>query len=256
MKNVININNIIIGDQIPKICVPIVEANKKDILTSANEIIKNKADIVEWRADFYKDVECIKKVLEILSELKHILKSIPILFTFRTKNEGGQLNISKVEYIELLKQVIYSKQVNLIDIELFMGDDILKQLLEIAHKNNVYVISSNHDFNKTPPKQEIINRLLKMQQLNADIPKIAVMPKNKADVLQLLSATNEFVEKYADRPIITMSMGKYGMISRLCGEIFGSCITFGAVQKVSAPGQINLKDLRIVMEIIHNSQIN
>ena len=48
--------------------------------------------------------------------------------------------------------------------------------------------------------------------------KIAVMPQNKRDVLTLLSATEEMVTDYADRPIITMSMAGTGVISRLCGK--------------------------------------
>ena len=60
-----------------------------------------------------------------------------------------------------------------------------------------------------------------MQDMNADIPKIAVMPQNKKDVLTLLAATEEMTTTYADRPIITMSMAGTGVISRLCGEVFG-----------------------------------
>ena len=90
---------------------------------------------------------------------------------------------------------------------------------------------SNHDFFKTPSKEEIISRLCAMQEKGADIPKIAVMPQSKKDVLTLLSATNEMVEEHANRPIITMSMAATGVISRLAGEVFGSCLTFGAAQK-------------------------
>ena len=64
----------------------------------------------------------------------------------------------------------------------------------------------NHDFAKTPEKDEIVRRLRKMQSLDADIPKIALMPTCKRDVLTLLEATLEMSEQYADRPIITMSM--------------------------------------------------
>mgnify|MGYP002231440565 CR=1 FL=1 len=46
--------------------------------------------------------------------------------------------------------------------------------------------------------------------MNADIPKIAVMPQNKKDVLTLLAATEEMATNYADRPIITMSMAGTG----------------------------------------------
>ena len=82
-----------------------------------------------------------------------------------------------------------------------------------------------------------------MQDMNADIPKIAVMPQNKKDVLTLLAATEEMTTNYADRPIITMSMAGTGVISRLCGEVFGSSMTFGAAKKASAPGQMGVNDL-------------
>ena len=92
-----------------------------------------------------------------------------------------------------------------------------------------------------------------MQELGADIPKIAVMPQNKKDVLILLSATREMSEEHADRPIITMSMAGTGVISRLCGEVFGSALTFGAAGKASAPGQMGVEDLKTVLELLHKS---
>ena len=92
-----------------------------------------------------------------------------------------------------------------------------------------------------------------MQELGADIPKIAVMPQNKKDVLTLLAATDEMASEYADRLIITMSMSGTGVISRLCGEVFGSALTFGAVGKVSAPGQMGIEDLTTVLGLLHKS---
>ena len=61
------------------------------------------------------------------------------------------------------------------------------------------------------------------------------------------------VSEYADRPIITMSMAGTGLISRLCGEVFGSALTFGVVVKASAPGQMNAADLNTVLNLIHES---
>ena len=92
-----------------------------------------------------------------------------------------------------------------------------------------------------------------MQDMNADIPKIAVMPQSKRDVLTLLAATEEMVTDYADRPIITMSMAGTGVISRLCGEVFGSSMTFGAAEKASAPGQIGVNDLSAMLTLLHSS---
>ena len=121
------------------------------------------------------------------------------------------------------------------------------------HGYGVKVVGSNHDFYKTPSQEEIVDRLRKMQELGADLPKIAVMPRNKRDVLTLLLATEEMSRKYADRPIITMSMAGTGVISRLCGEVFGSALTFGAAEKASAPGQMGVNELETVLRLLHRS---
>ena len=126
-------------------------------------------------------------------------------------------------------------------------------MVKTAHGRGVKVIASNHDFQKTPEKEEIVSRLCRMQELGADIPKIAVMPRNKKDVLTLLAATEEMASVHADRPIITMSMAGAGVISRLCGEVFGSALTFGSAGKASAPGQMKAEDLRTVLELLHNN---
>ena len=139
------------------------------------------------------------------------------------------------------------------DVELFNEEKNVKTILDTAKEHGVYVIMSNHDFEKTPAKEEIVSRLRKMQEYGADIPKIAVMPKSVDDVITLLDATNTMKTQYADRPIITMSMGGTGVISRLAGEVFGSAFTFGAGKEASAPGQIPVAELRKVLEILHGS---
>ena len=137
--------------------------------------------------------------------------------------------------------------------ELFTGDEIVKDVVKTAHENDVKIVMSNHDFFKTPSKEEIINRLCKMQDLDADLPKIAVMPNTSEDVVTLLAATEEMSTKYAKQPIITMSMGSLGLVSRLSGETFGSAITFGAARKTSAPGQISVDKLALILEVMHQS---
>ena len=142
---------------------------------------------------------------------------------------------------------------DIVDVEAFTGDTCVEKVIKTAHECGVKVIASNHDFRKTPSKEELIARMRKMQELGADIPKIAVMPQSTEDLLTLLSATEEMRRCYADRPVITMSMAGTGVLSRMCGEVFGSALTFGAAGKVSAPGQIDVEELRTVLEIIHKS---
>lgn len=210
-------------------------------------------DIIEWRVDFFEEVEKVSKVLGALTEIRAILSEIPLVFTFRTVKEGGEKQLGQEEYKALYKAVLAVRMVDIIDLELFTSEEDVKELIELAHSQQVYVIVSNHDFQKTPSKDEIISRLRKAQEIGGDLPKIAVMPNSPEDVLTLLAATLEMNEKYADRPIITMSMAGKGMISRLAGEVFGSALTFGAAKKTSAPGQLPVAQLRDFLSILHNS---
>ena len=251
--NTVKVRNIEIGAGIPKICVPIVGVTREEILAAAETIKSTKADVVEWRVDWYEDIFDFAKTEETMKALREVLGETPILFTFRTSKEGGEKSIETETYVELNQNAAKTGLVDLVDVEAFTGDDAVKAVVETAHANGVKVIASNHDFHKTPAKDEIVSRLRKMQELGADIPKIAVMPQNKKDVLTLLSATEEMESEYADRPIITMSMSGTGVISRLCREVFGSALTFGAVGKVSAPGQMGIEDLTTVLGLLHKS---
>lgn len=251
--NTVKIKNIEIGSGMPKICVPIVAVSKEDILKEAEYIKTIKADIVEWRADWFENVFDIEKVKEVLSDLSNILGDTPLLFTFRTKKEGGEKEIELEFYAQLNIAAANTEFVDMVDVEIFSGDAIVSTIIEAVHLAGKKIIASNHDFFATPDKNDIISRLVKMQNMGADISKIAVMPNSKKDVLTLLAATEEMVSEHATKPVVTMSMGGKGLISRLSGEVFGSAITFGAAKKASAPGQIAVAELYNVLDVIHQS---
>lgn len=251
--NTVKVKNIIIGEGIPKICVPIVGETIEKIIEEAKYLTTLDFDVIEWRVDFFEQVEDISQVKDALKEIRKLLAQTPLIFTFRSLREGGEKEISTSYYIELNRAIVQTGEVDLIDVELFNDEKVVKHLVEVAHDHNVYVIISNHDFHKTPNKEEIVARLRKGQELGGDIPKMAVMPTNTADVLTLLDATREMTEHYADRPIITMSMAGKGVISRLAGEIFGSALTFGAAKKASAPGQVAIDELKRALTLLHES---
>ena len=253
MSNYVEVRGIKIGAGVPKICVPIVGKTKEEILAAAKSFEGVAKDVVEWRVDWFEGVFDFAQVEDVLKELRPALGGTPILFTFRTSKEGGEKSILPADYAMLNERAAATGLVDLVDVEAFTGDDVVKEIIEAVHSYGVKVVASNHDFDKTPEKDELVRRLIKMQELGADIPKIAVMPQNKKDVLTLLAATEEMVSEHADRPIITMSMAGTGLISRLCGEVFGSALTFGAVGKASAPGQMNAADLNTVLHLIHES---
>lgn len=251
--NTVKVRNLELGAGIPAICIPNVGKTKDEIISLTRQYTGMHMDLMEWRVDWYEDVEDTDKVIDVLKSVREALGDLPLLFTFRTKKEGGVHEMDTEAYVSLNKAVAATGLADLIDVEIFTGDSIVKDMIDSIHENGTKVVASNHDFDKTPAKSDIVYRLRKMQDMNADIPKIAVMPQSKKDVLTLLCATEEMASDYADRPIITMSMAGMGSISRLSCEVFGSCLTFGSGSQASAPGQIGAKELYSVLHSVHNA---
>lgn len=252
MKTV-TVKKLVIGEGMPKIIVSLMGKDVDEVRSEALAYRDAQFDILEWRADHFTDVLSQPAVLAALGAIRDALPDTPLLCTFRSAQEGGEQAIPREAYLALNQIFVDSGCADMIDVELFTGDAEVQRLVTYAHQRNVRVVMSNHDFAKTPAGEEIIQRLRRMQTLDADIVKIAVMPQSKRDLLTLLSATLDMHEHYADRPVITMSMAKEGLISRLAGEVFGSAATFGAVKKVSAPGQISVQNLRTVLTLLHNA---
>ena len=80
------------------------------------------------------------------------------------------------------------------------------------------------------------------------------MPQSSADVLTLLEATVE-ARQIVNRPIVTISMGKLGLISRIAGSTFGSTFTFGSAGTASAPGQLDSVNLKNILDVLENGNI-
>lgn len=250
MSQSVKIGNLVLGEGIPKICVPIVGRTEEEVLELAADIMEHEPDIVEWRIDFLPDVLNTEKTTGTLKKLRAVLKETPLLVTFRTKGEGGEQSVSVEEYIGLYERIMETQAAEAIDVEAFFSEKILETLSEKAHGYGVSVIASNHDFAATPSEEEVKKRLRFMQEAGADVAKIAVMPQSQSDVLTLLSAT-EAIAGEGRTPVITMAMGGKGMVSRILGENFGSCLTFAMVGKASAPGQIPIGQLRTLLDTIH-----
>lgn len=252
MKKTVKLQNMVLGQGETKICVPItlneINQSKIDAEYIAEELCEC-VDMVEVRIDYYSGVKDTQKLTDALKGIKEILNDIPILCTFRSFKEGGEMSVSDEQYEKILMDCITCGEIDLLDLELFTERSLFEHILNAAHDKGIPVVVSSHDFSKTPEKDEIVGRLMLMERLGADIAKIAVMPRDREDVLILLSATS-IANTCMDIPVITISMGKTGAISRVSGQLFGSCMTFGVGKKASAPGQIDAKKLKEIMNCL------
>ena len=250
MQNAFEIKGIRIGDGRPVICVPVVASEKEMIIQNIKALTEQHTEMIEWRVDCFSEADDVEAVREVLESVKPFLTRTVFLFTFRTKQQGGSRRMEEWKILKLNETAAKSGCADLIDLEFFEATKPEKEIRRFQ-RMGVRIIASHHDFEETPDDRILHMLLEQMQQGGADVAKLAVMPQTPEDVVRLLKVTNDMKQKYPTLPVVTMSMGALGVVSRMAGEIFGSCITFGAVGETSAPGQIQANKLEDILEIIH-----
>ncbi|MFK4911866.1 type I 3-dehydroquinate dehydratase [Lactococcus petauri] len=223
-----------------KIVVPVLPTTVAEV-QELNVEKYRKADIIEWRADFLGDIESILQAAPFIFEK---FKDFSLLFTVRTANEGGNISISKKDYVTLLKKVAKFDP-DYIDIEYFSYRKALPQLLEFKEK----IVLSYHNFFESPT--DLTARMMKMQREETGFVKVAIMAQRECDVLDLLQITRDFTMEYGPK-FIGIAMGELGKVSRVAGGLTGSVWTFVALDKEegSAPGQLTLPQMLDVLDAL------
>jgi len=137
-----------------------------------------------------------------------------------------------------------------VDIDIFLKGNYRSRLIELSRKNNVKVIFSFHDYEKTPSIDELKNHIELGFQNAADVVKIACFANSYSDTARILSLYND------SRPIIALSMGEKGKISRTLALVYGAPFTFGYPKNISntAPGQLSIKELYESVEVLRGAE--
>lgn len=250
-KKAVRINNMTIGEGMPKICVPVMGATLDELLAHTQRAVKTGPDFLEWRADSCPAIQEKGTAGKILSEIKKTAGPLPLLFTFRSAPEGGQRAVTPQEYERLNREAAGSGKADLIDVEVMMDGLDSGRLISEIHGEGCAVIASHHCFDETPEDGRLREIFEVLEQSGADILKLAVMPHSRQDVVRLINITQEMITA-SSRPVITMSMGPLGTVTRISGESFGSCVTYASAGEASAPGQLPAREVRMIQEILHN----
>jgi 3-dehydroquinate dehydratase-1 len=250
----VKIRDVVIGEGRLKTIVPITGTTADEAIAQARTIgASAQTDVAEFRVDFLDIALDAGQLAALGPQIAEQLHGKPLIVTFRTHAEGGNKAIADPDYALLYETLLKAHFADLIDVEMFRSESVVRRLVAAAHEAGVFVVMSSHDFSATPPAAELVARLRRQQELGADVLKLAMMPRDPGDVLELLGATWEMASRYAERPMMTMSMGGTGVVSRLAGEIFGSAMSFGMIGRASAPGQVEVDRLAGVVNLIHGS---
>ncbi|VPS34817.1 3-dehydroquinate dehydratase, (3-dehydroquinase) (type I DHQase) [Streptococcus pneumoniae] len=197
------------------------------------------ADIIEWRADYLPK----EAILQVAPAIFEKFAGRELVFTLRTRSEGGELDLSPEEYIHLIKEVAQFYQPDYIDFEYYSYKDVFEEMLDFPN-----LVLSYHNFQETP--ENMMEILSELTILNPKLVKVAVMAHTEQDVLDLMNYTRGFKTLNPEQEYVTISMGKVGKVSRITADVTGSSWSFASLDEVSAPGQISLASMKKIREIL------
>ncbi|MEQ1516309.1 MAG: type I 3-dehydroquinate dehydratase [Usitatibacteraceae bacterium] len=232
------------------ICTALAGRTASALQAELRAILPKRPDFIEWRVDFFDGIADLSEVLTVAKSIRAGAGDIPIIFTRRAQHEGGEaIGISEESVVAMYEAVCASGAVDFIDYELSQPKESRARLRSISRAHDVQMIMSYHNFGTTPSLTEIVAKLTAAETEGADVGKVAVMPNTPHDVLLLLEATLAADESLRI-PLITMSMGERGAVTRVCGWQYGSVLTFAAGERSSAPGQLPIEELRQAMKTL------
>ena len=198
------------------------------------------ADIIEWRADFLPK----EAILQVAPAIFEKFAGRELLFTLRTRAEGGEIDLDSAEYVQIIKDVAQLYQPEYIDFEYFSHKDVFEEMLDFPN-----LVLSYHNFQETP--ENMMEILSELTSLNPKVVKIAVMAHTEQDVLDLMNFTRGFKTLNPEQEYVTISMGKMGKVSRITSDVTGSSWSFASLDEASAPGQISLSSMKKIREILN-----
>lgn len=251
MKTV-RMGSVILGKGAPKICVPVMGSDMEQIRRAACEACAAGAEIIELRIDSLSAMPAIEEAKAACLAVRESAAGIPLLFTQRTARDGGAGSPDADAYEALLTEMVKSRLCEAIDCELSAGEAAFMRIVKAAHENGVIVVGSSHEFGEIGDIQRAADWLLKQEALGADVCKAAVMTRTGEEALHaawVMARAGAALKT----PMIAIAMGPAGVITRLCGECMGSCLTFGTAGRASAPGQIDAYRLRTALDIVHGA---
>ncbi len=241
------------GGALPLICTPLVGRTAEAVQAELAAILPKKPDLIEWRVDFFEGIADTALVVETARALKTRAGGIPILFTRRSIREGGQkIALDEARVVRLYETLCALGCVDLIDYEMGNDPGDFASLRAASRASGIALVASYHNFQATPDAATLVKKFTQAEQLGADVAKLAVMPQGPQDVLTLLAATHTASQSLR-LPLISMSMGAYGSLSRMMGWVYGSTVTFAVGQSSSAPGQVPIDELRSVLDTVRRA---
>jgi 3-dehydroquinate dehydratase-1 len=131
-----------------------------------------------------------------------------------------------------------------VDIEIDAPDAFKKELISSARKHKCKVILSYHNFNGTPPTDELNKMVDASFAQGADIAKVACLANSESDAARILSLYGKY------KNLVALGMGESGRITRVASLLLGAPFSYVSITgaKETAPGQMTRKQMENILE--------
>ena len=158
----------------------------------------------------------------------------PVLLTVRLRAEGGNWEADDEQRLEIYKEGL--QELAAVDVEL--SSVISREVAREAARLKKASVISFHDFEKTPSLKELC-AIVEQEHAIGSIAKVSTMITQASDVEVLRS----LLRRRWDKPICVIGMGQAWSETRIEFATLGSCLTYGYLDKPTAPGQKSAKEL-------------
>ena len=169
-----------LGEGMPAICVPVMGRTIPEIAQAAARAKAAQADVIELRIDSLADRPDIRDTVGACSAVRENAEGIPLLFTLRTRRDGGPGTSDVQAYEALLGAVMESRLCDAVDCELSAGEQAFVRIAEQAKRAGVLLVGSSHEFGEIGDMQRAAQWLKRQEALGADVCKAAVMTRTNA----------------------------------------------------------------------------
>ncbi|MFX1296109.1 MAG: type I 3-dehydroquinate dehydratase [Promethearchaeota archaeon] len=244
------------------VAIPIKSGNLEENKEIIGKVLESKPDLIEFRFDYIDDISQLTP--DFFKNLLNLISSdILSIFTFRDPAEGGQCVLNEAEHLTIIKLLIEA-QPEYLDIEMNTEIEKLREIINFANENKVKLIFSYHDFEKTPSfevasnifesfKDKLLgNHLIDFLMFKEIIYKLIFAAQSFEDNFIPIKLCKVISEKEKEQGIISFCMGELGIFSRITCVKFGSFLTYGSLEDKTAPGQLNIKKIRELHQLLFN----
>ncbi|MFC5864102.1 shikimate dehydrogenase [Acidicapsa dinghuensis] len=223
-----------------RICIAVQASTVREMLSRA-QIALADSQFLEFRLDYLdKPAAAVKEIGKFLAEHREIVA----MATCRRKQHGGKFGGTQLDELNVLAAASEAG-FGILDLEIEAAEEASAFELDTLRNSDAALLISFHDFENAVDPDAVLARIQRFEPDYVKVVNTAHSLTHSVKLLQWMKRCS------ADVQIVGISMGEFGIISRILSLRAGSAFTYAAASEgvETAPGQINARTLKELFNI-------